>query len=129
MGASSERNARILVDSGADEHVCPTDLASATPLRPATGSMLCDAQGHLLEAHGTRTVYMMLGPEGQNMGAEFKATNMISQILSMGKFMKQGYKFEAGSTGCKMPRGNRSVTLEVVKNSHWVDAEAYTTAE
>ena len=91
--------------------------------------MLYDAQGHLLEAHGTRTVYMRLGPEGQNMGAEFKATNIKSQILSMGKFMKQGYKFEAGPTGCKMSRGNRSVTLDVVKNSHSVDAEAYTTAE
>ena len=28
-----------------------------------------------------------------------------------------------------MSRGNRSVRLDVVKNSLWVDAEAYTTAE
>ena len=38
--ASSERNARNLVDSSADEHACPTNFASATPLRPAKGGML-----------------------------------------------------------------------------------------
>ena len=31
VSVSSGRNARILVDSGADEHVCPTDFAPATP--------------------------------------------------------------------------------------------------
>ena len=55
VGASSGRNARILVDRGADEHVRPTDFASATPLGPTKGSMLYDAQGHVIEAHGTRT--------------------------------------------------------------------------
>ena len=62
MGASSGRNARILVDRGADEHVCPTDFESAPPLGPMKGSMLYDAQQYVIEAHGTRTVYMRLGP-------------------------------------------------------------------
>ena len=66
MGASSGRNARILVDRGADEHVCPTDFASATLLGPTKGSILYDAQVHVIEAHGTRTVHMRLGPEGQS---------------------------------------------------------------
>ena len=39
VSASSGRNARILVDSGADEHVCPTDFASATPLGPTKDDM------------------------------------------------------------------------------------------
>ena len=57
VGASSGRNARMLFDSGADEHVCPTDFASATELGSTKGSMLHDAQGHVIKAHGTRTVY------------------------------------------------------------------------
>ena len=47
----------------------------------------------------------------------------------MGKLVKQGYKFEAGPTGCTMSKRDRSFTLDVVKNSLWVDAKAYTTAE
>ena len=35
--APSGRNARILFESGADEHVCPTDLASAAPLGVVQG--------------------------------------------------------------------------------------------
>ena len=54
---------------------------------------------------------------------------MKSPILSIGKLVKQGYKFEAGPTVCKMSTGNRSVTLDIVKISVWVDAEAYTTAD
>ena len=93
VGASSGRNAQILVDSDADEHVCPTDLASATPLGSTKGSMLYGAQGHVIEAHGTRTVCMRLGPEGQSVGVEFTVTNVKSPILSMKKLVNQGYKY------------------------------------
>ena len=34
---------------------------------------------------------------------------------------------DAGPTGCNMTKGDRSVTLDVVKKSLWVDAKAYTT--
>ena len=115
VGASSGRNARILVDSGADEHVCPTYFASATG--PAKGATLYDTQGHMVEAHGTRTVHMRLGPEGQSVGAEFRVTNVKTPIFSMGKLVKQGYRSEAGPTGCNVSKGDRSVTLDVVKNS------------
>ena len=37
VSASSGRNVRVLVDSGADKHVCPMSFASATPLGPAQG--------------------------------------------------------------------------------------------
>ena len=70
---------------------------------------------------------MRLGPEGQSVGAEFRVTNMRTPILSMGRLVKQGYRFEAGLTGCKMSKGDRSATLDVVKNSLWVDAKAHTT--
>ena len=62
------------------------------------GGMLYDAQGHMIEAHGTRTLYMRLGPEGQSVGAEFRVTNVRTPILSMGKLV------EAGPTGCKKCR-------------------------
>ena len=127
----SGRNERILVDTSADDHVCPTNFASAAPLGLAKGGMLHAAQGHMIEAHGTRTVYMWLGLGGQSVGAEFRVTNVITPILSMGKLVKQGNRFEAGPTGCKMSKGGRSVTLDVVKNSPRMrmDAKAYTTIE
>ena len=115
--APSGRNARILVDSGADKHVCPTNFASATPLGPVKGGMLFDAQGHMISAHGTRTLYMRVGPEGQSVGAEFRVRNVRTPILRKGKLVKQGNRFEAGPTSCKMSKGDRSVTLDVVKHS------------
>ena len=121
--------ARILVGSGADHHVCPTNFASPTPLKTTKNSSLCGAQGHMIEAHGTKTVYMRLGRQGQCVDAEFRVTNVKSPILSMKKLVKQGYQFEAGPTGCKMSKGDRSLTWDVVKNSLWVDVRAYTTAE
>ena len=92
--ALSRRDARILVDSGPDEHVCPTDFAPATPLGPTKGGTLCDAQGHMIEAHGSRTVYIRR--------SEFRVTNVKSPILSMEKLVKQGYRCEAGLTLYKL---------------------------
>ena len=60
-------------------------------------------------------MYMRLGPEGRSVGAEFRVTNVRTPIHSMGILVKQGYRFEA--------------TLDVVKNSLWVEAKAYTAAE
>ena len=79
--------------------------------------MLFDAQGHMIEAHGTRTVYMRLGLEGQSVGAVFRVTSVRTQILGLGKLVKQDYRFEAGPTGCKMSKSDRTVTLDVVKIS------------
>ena len=70
----------------------------------------------MIEAHGTRTLYMRLG-------------SVTTLIRSKGKLVTQGYRCEAESTGCKMSKGERSVTLDIVKNSFWVDAKADTMAE
>ena len=40
---------------------------------------------HIIEAHGTRAVYMRLGPEGRSVGAEFRVTNVKSPIPSTEK--------------------------------------------
>ena len=95
---------------------------------PCTVSNHPDHQ-HMIEGHGTRLVYMRLGTEGQSVGAEFRVTSVKSPSLSMGKVVKHGYQFEAGPTGFKLSKGDRSVTLDVVKNPLWVDVRAYTTAE
>ena len=129
MSAPSGRNERILVDSGADEHAWPTNCASATVLGPAKGGMLYDAQGHTVIAHGTRTVCMRLGPTGQSGCEEFRVTNVRTPILSMGKLVDRVHWFEAGPLGCQMSKGDRSVTLDVVENSLWVDAKACATIE
>ena len=69
-------------------------------------------RGHMIEAHGTRTVYMRLGPQDQSVGAELRVTNVRTRILSIGKFVKQGWRFEAGPTGCKMSKRDRSGRCE-----------------
>ena len=61
------------------------------------------------------------------MGAEFRVTSVRTPIFSMGKLVKQDHRFEAGQTGCKVSKGDRR--MDVVKNSFWVDAKAYTTIE
>ena len=58
---------------------------------------------------------MRLRLQGQSVGADLSVANVKSPILSMEKVVKQGDKFEAGPTRCKVSRGNRSVTLDVVK--------------
>ena len=99
VSASSGRDARILDDS-AHEH--------------GTHS---DAQGHMIEAHGTRSVYTRLGPEGQSVGAEFGVTNVKTPTLSMEKFVTQSYCFEAGLTGCKMSKGGSQRHVGFCKES------------
>ena len=84
VSSSSGQNARTLVDCGADE-VCPTGFASATLLRSTKGGTLYDAQRRMIEAHGTRTVKMRLGPGGQSVGAEFRLTDVTSPFLSLEK--------------------------------------------
>ena len=79
-------------------------FAPATLLEPIKGGTLCDAQGHMIEAHGSRTVYIRK--------SEFRVTNVKSPILSMEKLVKQGYPCEAGLTLYKLSTGDRSVTLD-----------------
>ena len=83
----------------------------------------------MIESHGTRFAYMRVGPEGQSEVAEFIVGSVTSQILSVGKFVKQGYQFEAGPTMCKLSNDDRSVTLDVMKISFRVAVRAYTASE
>ena len=128
VSAPIGRNARILVDSGAHEHVCPTNFASATRLGPTKGGMLCDA--HMIDAHGTRTLYMRFGLESQSMVAEFRVTNVrVPTSSAWESWSNEATSWRARPIGCNTSKGDRSVTLDVVTHSLWVDAKAYTTIE
>ena len=63
------------------------------------------------------------------MWVQTSESDVETPILSTGKLVNQGYKFEAGPPGCKMSDGDRNATVDVVKNSFPVDAKAYTTIE
>ena len=105
-------------------NVFARDFASVTPPGPTEGGTHHDAQGHMIQVHGTRSVYISLGREGNCQGAEYRVTNVRTPIVSMGELVKQGYRFEAGPTGCKISKRDRGVTVEVVR-----DVKACTTGE
>ena len=84
--------------------------------------MLHDAPEHVIEPHDTRAVQMSLGPEDQSAGAQFRVTSVKHRSSA---WWTTG--FQAGLAWCNMLSGNRSMMLDVVKNSLWVDTEAYTT--
>ena len=80
--------------------------------RNRPGGTLCDAQGHMIEAHGTRTDSMTLGPEGQSVGAEFRVMNVKSPIFSMEMLVKQGV------TGLRQDRP-RAKCRKVIAKGRW----------
>ena len=104
MRPSKGRYARILVDSGLDEHVCPTDFASPTPLGPTKVGTLYDAQGHIIVAPSTRTMYIEADP---------KVRAWVQSSESRGEVGQTRFPLEAGPAGCEMSKGDRSVTLDV----------------
>ena len=71
---------------------------------------------------------MRIGPEGQSVGAELRVTSVKSPIVSMGKLVKQGDKFE---TDCvqDVDRESQCDVGHCEKKKLWVDAEAYTKDE
>ena len=108
------------VDSGADDHVCPLSFASWLPAEPrwhaakAEGKdNLYDAQGALLKDGGTRTVPLLLGPEGQRAKVTFRVTTVRNPILSLGKLLREGFEFSLKSDSLVMKKGTR-----VFRNRH-----------
>ena len=104
-GCDGETDPIVLVGALSGRGRTPTDFASAAPLRPTKGGTPYDLQGHVIDAHGTRTVYMRLGPESQRVGAKFRVTSVTSPLLSMEMLARQGYQFEEGPD---RPRAKRS---------------------
>ena len=81
-----------------------------------------DAQGHVIAAHGTRTMSMRLEPEGQSVGAGVQIHEPKITDPNHGE-VGQARLPSRSSVTC-----DRSVSLDVVDNSLWADVRAHTTA-
>ena len=129
VGDRARDPARILVDSGADEHVCPWDYAGGAVTGPALGGKLFDAQGGEIERGGTRRVYLRLGPEEKLVMVDFKVASVNCPILSLGKLLRQGYHVDAGPSHSSLKKGDEQVTMAVHRNSLWVDGIPFSTLD
>ncbi len=67
----------ILVDSGADEHVCPPNWATRVETeRNHKETILRDAQGNKLQGQGRKIVRLTLGSEDKD-GGQLAVVNFI----------------------------------------------------
>ncbi len=70
----------VLIDSGADEHVCPIDFMTGVPLHKSTGGIMHDAQGNRIPEQGTRDVFLRL-VHGRIAKVTFRVANVLNPIL------------------------------------------------
>ena len=86
----------LLLDSGADEHICrPTFAADTVVDQPAEGGVLRDVQGNALEQHGSKRVALIVGPPACERPAScrFRVAAVSDDILSLGKLKREGFHF------------------------------------
>ena len=83
----------LLVDSGADDHICHPDFAKEFPLKKNAGLTLRDVQGKPLTHHGTRHVNLSVGARGQRANIDFQIADTSDNILSLGKLSRNGFVF------------------------------------
>ena len=108
----------ILVDSGADDHVCPLSFAPFSKATRAESALpLYDVQGQPLGHHGVKTVDLELG------GADFGSATQPARItfvvgpvraplLSFGKLLRAGGKLESTPAGgMHLCKGTRRIPL------------------
>ena len=100
----------VLIDSGADEHVCPMDFMQSVPLRKATGGIMNDAQGNRIPEHGTRDVFLRLA-HGRIAKVTFRVANVKNPILSLGRLIREGFDFALRGGSCTMSRGGEGIAL------------------
>ena len=67
----------LLVDSGADDHICYPDFAQESPSEKSTTLTLRDVQGNPLSQHGTRHVNLRVGTQGQRVNIDFQTSRRI----------------------------------------------------
>ena len=95
---------KVLVDSGADEHVCPRGYASLAATSSTTWGTLYDAQGNVIKATGTRTVYLRLGPESQLVSADVRVTDVQPQSSVWGSWSSRASSSQLDQRGARWPR-------------------------
>ena len=86
------------------------DFATTANLGLVKDGMHYDAQGQEIEAVGMRTVFMRLGPEGQDLSAEFRDTNVHSPSSAWENLSSEASSSRQDLHGCKTSSGSRSAT-------------------
>ncbi|CAK0797434.1 unnamed protein product, partial [Prorocentrum cordatum] len=104
----------ILIDSGSDAHLCRHRFAPEAPVSTAVDApRLFDVQQRPLPTAGLRGGEMTL-KEGIKATADFLVAGVNDDLLSMGKLLRQGFKFNLHlDDGLYMTKGHRSVQLEL----------------
>ena len=80
----------LLVDSGADDHICHPEYAKESPSKKSTGLKLRDVQGNTLSHHGTRHVNLTVGTQGQRANIDFQVADISDDRLSLDKLLRNG---------------------------------------
>ena len=89
----TRRAGTLLVDSGADDHICHPDFAKEFLLKKSAGVTVRDVQGNPLSHHGTRHVNLSVGTRGQRANSDFQIADISDNILSLGKLLRNGFVF------------------------------------
>ena len=117
----------LLLDSGSDEHLCTLKFADLIPTsRDRSPLKVKDVQQNELVISGQKTVPMLVGPTGGKHAMEATATFRVAEvrdnILSLGKLVRKGFRFNLGPGGCSMEKDGRKVPLYLERNSLRVEA-------
>jgi len=127
MGVAAESEdlvgSPILLDSGSDEHMCPTHWhRDADTLGPGPGGQLRDVQGGVIEDQGRRWVTMDLPSADGNdapvvASSCFTVGNVSEPIISVGKLVRSGGQCHfGGPLGSYVELGGRRIPVELVGN-------------
>ena len=83
----------LLVDSGADDHICHPDFAKEFPLKKSAGVTLRDVQGNPLSHYGTRHFNLSVGTRRQRTNIDFQIADISDNIISLEKLLRNGFVF------------------------------------
>ena len=122
----------VLVDTGADDHVCPeTFLPDAESWDDGGATPPVDAQGGQLSTGRMRKVFLLagFGARGAPIPCVFRVGKTRAPILSAGKLARAGFHVSLGPDGGSLARGSLSVRLEVHRSSLWLPCHAFATAQ
>ena len=75
----------VLVDKGADEHVCSPPDVEWIAMEPIMNPHLASASGKKLKHNGEQSVPMKL-PDGRKIWITFQVCEVNGPIMSVGKF-------------------------------------------
>ncbi|CAK0863635.1 unnamed protein product, partial [Prorocentrum cordatum] len=117
-GKTTKAGGPILIDSGSDDHLCRHRFVPEAPISAALDAPRhCDVQQRPLPTAGLKGVEMAM-KEGITATADFLVADVNDDLLSMGKLLRQGFRFNLSlEDGLYMAKGHRSVQLTLERNS------------